>query len=390
MKFHRSGDRRGFALLVALAALVIIGGLIVGAFFASTQEYRIGRNTVLQSRAMTAAEYGLNSVIGGDVWQEGWNNDTITGKVLAPNLAFDPGDGSSANVQVTSIGNYNYLVVSEGLAGSVLGAQGRKRLGALVMLRKPDIKFLGAVTTKGDIKVTGSTEIHGEDEAPDTWTDCPPTDSVLPGLALSPSTVPNISCMDKGCVTGDPPYVQTDAADDPDTYNVFGHLTYADLVGLATKTIPGGKTFTKLGPTFKTDSLGNIYCARSDTSNWGDPEHLLTTKQCQPYFPIIHVQGNLKLTGGSGQGILLVDGDLEAAGGVNFYGPVIVKGAFIVTGNSSGARFIGGVMAENVYLDDNKIAGNAVVSYSSCTVNRALTGSATPMFDLTRGWTEMY
>jgi hypothetical protein len=111
---------------------------------------------------------------------------------------------------------------------------------------------------------------------------------------------------------------------------------------------------------------------------------------CRSYFPIIHVTGNLKLTGGAGQGILLVDGNLSASGGINFYGPVIVKGALTVTGNGSGARFVGGVMAENVYLDDNKVAGNAVVSYSSCAINKALNGSATPMFDAQRGWIEMY
>jgi hypothetical protein len=102
------------------------------------------------------------------------------------------------------------------------------------------------------------------------------------------------------------------------------------------------------------------------------------------------VKGNLKLTGGAGQGILLVDGNLDASGGVQFVGPVIVRGALSVTGNGSGARFVGGVMAEDVYLTDSKVAGNAVVSYSSCAIEKALTGSATPTFDRARGWIEMY
>jgi hypothetical protein len=389
MRLHRAGDRRGFALLVALAALVIIGGLIVGAFFASTQEYRIGRNTVLQSRAMTAAEYGLNSAIRSDVWNPAWNNNTSAGSILRE-MDFNAGGGSGGTLQIINLGNENYLVVSEGLSGSVAGAMGRKRLGGFLKLRKPKFKFLGAVTTKGDIKVTGSTEIHGEDAAPTEWLDCPPPDTALPGLAYSPSTPPNIQCSNKGCVTGDPPTVPLSDADNPDTYNVFGDLTYAELAAMADKTIPGGKTFTNLAPTFKTDSLGQKYCARSDTTNWGDPTHAYPSPVCRSYFPIIHVTGNLKLTGGAGQGILLVDGNLSASGGINFYGPVIVKGALTVTGNGSGARFVGGVMAENVYLDDNKVAGNAVVSYSSCAINKALNGSATPMFDAQRGWIEMY
>jgi hypothetical protein len=47
-------------------------------------------------------------------------------------------------------------------------------------------------------------------------------------------------------------------------------------------------------------------------------------------------------------------------------------------------------MAENVYLTDSKVAGNAVVSYSSCAIQKALNGSAPPVFDRTRGWIEMY
>lgn len=389
MRSHRAGDRRGFALLVALAALVIIGGLIVGAFFASTQEFRIGRNTVLQSRAMTAAEYGLNSAISSNVWDQNWNLDQSAGDVLL-NTTFDAGDGSGGNLQVTYLGNDNYLVVSEGLSGPGFGATGRKRLGGFLKLRKPKIHFYGAVTTRGDMKVIGSTEIHGEDTPPGDWSDCPPADTALPGIAYSPSTPPVIKCSSEDCVTGNPQSVPLEAADDPDTYNIFGDLTYSDLTEMADKQIPGGKTFTSLAPIFKLDAQGNTYCDRSETSNWGDPTHLYPSTVCRPYFPIIHVNGNLKLTGGEGQGILLVDGDLDVSGGVNFFGPVIVKGALSVTGNGSGARFVGGVMAENVYLDDSKVAGNALVSYSSCVINKALTGSASPMFDRERGWIEMY
>lgn len=392
MKLHGKGDRRGFALLVALAALVIIGGLIVGAFFASTQEFRIGRNTVLQSRAMTSAEYGLNMVIRSNVWESQWNSDPMPGTLLMDE-DFTTDDGSGGTLRVTYLDHDNYLVVSEGLAGTTLGAQGRKRLGGFVRLRKPDFNFLGAVTTKGDLKVTGSVQIHGDDTTPDNWDpdECPPGSS-MPGLAVGPSTTPSVSCLSKGCVTGDPLIVQPAAAEDPDTYNKFGDVTYAELAAMANITISGGKTLNSMGPQWGTDKDGNNYCLTGNLhpNNWGDPERLDSRKSCQGYFPIIHVTGDLHLSGGTGQGILLVDGDLTASGGVNFTGPVIVKGALSVTGNGSGARFLGGVMAENVYLDDNKFAGNAVVSYSSCAINKAIGGSATPMFDGMRGWIEMY
>ena len=390
MRSHRAGDRRGFALLVALAALVIIGGLIVGAFFASTQEYRIGRNTVLQARAMRAAEYGLNMTVEYGFWKPGWA-DSAAGAILASGTEH-PGDGSAVDVHLVSLGNENYLVVAEGFSGELVGAQGRKRLGGLLRLRKPEFNFRGAVTTNGSMMVSGTSEIHGQDEAPTGWLDCPPLASDMPGIAYNPSTPPDIKCS--GCVTGSPETYADTAASNPDTYNIFGDLDYDDLAALAppSTTFPGGTTFTNLAPAFKLDSLGNTFCDTKTGSNWGDPLHLYTLPKtvCQSYFPIIHVKGNLKLTGGAGQGILLVDGNLDASGGVNFFGPVIVKGALSVTGNGSGARFVGGVLAENVYLTDSKVAGNAVVSYSSCAVEKALNGSATPTFDKTRGWIEMY
>ena len=390
MRSHRAGDRRGFALLVALAALVIIGGLIVGAFFASTQEYRIGRNTVLQSRAMTAAEYGLNETLLMDkVWKSTWA-DAASGTLVADKQSFDPGDGSVGQRSVVSLGNGNFLVISEGLAGSSLGAQARKRLGGFARLRAPKFNLRGAITTKGSIKIAGSTEIHGEDTPPNLWSDCPPTTDTLPGIAYNPSNPPQINCDNKDCVTGDPPSLPDSAAANSGTYNVFGDITYTDLVALATKTIPGGQTFTNLAPVFKLDLNGLKLCDRSITSNWGDPTHSYPDPQCRSYFPIIHVTGDLKLTGGAGQGILLIDGNLDASGGVNFYGPVIVKGALKITGNSAAPRFLGGVMAENVDINNNMMAGNSVVNFSSCAIEKAVNGSATPAFDRTRGWMEMY
>ncbi len=37
-------DERGMALAVAIFALVVVGALVAGAFFAGTQEQRVGEN----------------------------------------------------------------------------------------------------------------------------------------------------------------------------------------------------------------------------------------------------------------------------------------------------------------------------------------------------------
>src|SRR5882672_7942211 len=50
---------RGFALVGAVFALVVIASLIAGAFFASMQEISIGRNSQSFQKAFDAAEGGM-------------------------------------------------------------------------------------------------------------------------------------------------------------------------------------------------------------------------------------------------------------------------------------------------------------------------------------------
>jgi len=131
-------------------------------------------------------------------------------------------------------------------------------------------------------------------------------------------------------------------------------------------------------------------CDTSVETNWGEPT--LKTDPCFGYFPIIYHNGDLKLQGGRGQGILLVEGDLAATGGMVFYGPVYVTGTLSTSGNSGqGAKFFGGVIAGNVALDDlTKLSGGALVSYSSCALKRALQNSATPTMLAERSWVQLY
>ena len=51
------------ALAVAIFALVVVGALVAGAFFAGTQEQRVGENSRRLTQSFGAAEYGLTQVI---------------------------------------------------------------------------------------------------------------------------------------------------------------------------------------------------------------------------------------------------------------------------------------------------------------------------------------
>ena len=52
--------REGFALAGALLALVVVGALVTGSFFAASQESAIGVSSRYNDEAMYVAEYALN------------------------------------------------------------------------------------------------------------------------------------------------------------------------------------------------------------------------------------------------------------------------------------------------------------------------------------------
>jgi hypothetical protein len=377
----RFRTRPGFALAMALAAIVIIGAIITGMFFASTQEYRMSRNTAMQARALTTSEFGMNSIltVGAGNWDPAWNT---AANGLVATMGYTTNDGGIDTVRVTKTADGLFLLTSTGRVGPASGAQSRHRVGAVVTLAIPQLKMLGALTTKGDVKVGGSSFLDGNDTPVASW-GCPPVGAGVPGLAMPDTTkLTTAGCGGLSCIAGSPKITQNPAAAKDSTYFNFGPgLDWTTLTGMANKTYSAGANLNGLGP-----SVSGSVCNTADQSNWGDPLH--TTTLCQSYFPIIHSLGDLKITGGEGQGILLVEGDLTVEGGAEFYGPVIVKGSLKTAG--TGGHFNGGVLAANVDLEQSSLLGNAVVNFSSCALTKALAGTATPVFVARRAWTELY
>lgn len=373
--------RDGFALAVAIGAIVVIGALIAGVFFASTQQFRIGRNTLLQTRALTAAESGLNALFDSTQssikWKAAWN---VAPPGVKDTVVFTS-PGVVDTVQLTKLNETNFLLVSEARAGSVLGAQARRRVGELVTLRIPQLKMHGAVTVGGSLKLAGNAKVGGADSTIANW-NCPPPDTAFPGIAVADSTLinGNGSCGNLSCVTGNPAIKTDSAAAYDSTYFGYGDENWNTLTAMASKIATGGN------PT--PSALADGSCNTADPYNWGDPERLLPSGACNDYFPIIYAPGNLSLSGGTGQGILLIGGDLSVNGQFDFYGPVIIKGSLKQAGQ---AEFRGGLMAASATLGDpSQMTGNALVQYSSCALSRAINGSALPRPATLRSWVQLF
>lgn len=375
--------RRGFALVIALGAIVVIGVLIGGVFFSSTQEVRIGEGTVVQERAFRAAELGLNSALST------WDNLAIAGvtpgTIVTETYA---GENWVDTVRITKLNSTTYSLVSTAFAGTGTRSQARKSTGLGVAVVTADLEPLGAVTARGDITIGGSSYITGFDKSPDTWTDCPALADTLAGLTVG--TVNNIKtsgCTDWSCVDGDPEILATPKVNDTTTYFTFGDFDWVSLTAIATKVYTQTVTLTGIGPVIAEDGS----CATGVNSNWGAPVHTSPAGACEQLFPIIHAKGagnTLHISGGRGQGILLVDGDLELSGGFEFYGPVIVRGALKTTG--TGGKINGAIMVANLNLAKNTILGDATIRYSTCAIEKALAAAASPRRLIERAWVDIH
>jgi hypothetical protein len=264
----------------------------------------------------------------------------------------------------------------QNVAGTMVA---RRTLGQLVRLNQAAVKVNAGLTAIGKVTVSGNSTVSGNDVTPSQWADvdCPPLDSVA-GVLYNGQVTQQGSAV----ITGDPNRQQDNTLT---AANMLGGSSFAQLKAMATLILTGNVSGLAAATT------GNPpVCNASVQSNWGAPTD--TASACFDYFPIIYHLGDLQISGsGEGQGILLVEGNLNVQGRIDFYGPVIVTGGVNIRGTGSDdVKFYGGVMAQDVTLDDSKLTGNAEVNYSSCAIRRALQGSAKPIPLTERTWVQLY
>ncbi len=359
-----SVGRRGFALTATILMIAIFVALAAFGIALANQEQRTSFRTGSRATAFYAAEMGLAR--GLDQWNAAQGAATLPGDTRLLDQGTLP-EGASYRADVTRLDdgsafNPLYLIESEGMAGD--GRSQRVRLLATSLPLGLEVK--GAARVTGPLRIIGTADVSGFDVAPPLWQDCPPLDTVgLPGIAMTDTTLLDASGGAASYV-GQPPLLEI-----PDTTGLFqfGALSFQDLAGEASITLPPGTLLSGLAPGPSLSSDGS--CDTTDPNNWGDPTQ--PNQPCGGWFPLIYATGDLKLSGsGAGQGILLVEGDLDLSGGVEFFGPVMVKGKVKSTGG--GFHFHGALVAGATDVSDQSVVtGNSRIQYSSCVLHRALT-----------------
>jgi hypothetical protein len=377
-------DERGMALAVAIFALVVVGALVAGAFFAGTQEQRVGENQRRVQTSFGVAEAGAQErVLTWDPQTMNKRAQYPADSVVIPNAPAPGGSGSYGGYSY-KVGPNLFLIDVTGrdrasAAGAIAGGGGaRQRIGMLTRIAPVDFGIHASLTTQGSTTLSGNANVNGTDQNPTGWASCDPPGPPQPGIRDQGG---NVSESGNGTVLGNPPVVN-DPTINNNTFTTFGGATYAQLAARATVTLPAGNYQTE-------PVINGGVCDNTVLTNWGDGMN--PGSACASYFPIIHLTGDVTLNGVQGQGILLVDGTLSVQGSYQFFGIVIIQGDLKTAGGgSTDAHFWGGVLAKNADLSIQSLSGNATLNYSSCSILAALQATSPISMMRSRGWVQLY
>ena len=377
------GERRGVALITALFGVVVLAIMMSGMYFSSNQEYRGTRNALVEQRGFAVAEFGLNSEISN--WDRARNQLQAfpIGAIDSNQVYIASGD--TAWVKVSRLTDRTFWVVSEGRANmGIVSLEARRQTSAYVRIAYPTINPKGAITAAGNVNLQGSANVDGDDMNPLGWTNCDATLApTVPAVTVPPGATVNSGPMN---ITSTPAVSYDSAAADSNTYVRYGSESWNSLTTNADIKLAGGIYNANIQPVGTATT-----CDKSGNFNWGEPRRPGVVIGCYGYFPIIYVSGSLKLNGdGYGQGILLINGDLEINGLLEFTGIVIVRDD-IVKSNGT-AKITGAIFAANLSIGDplSWMTGDQDVQYSNCAVQSALSGSAILVRVTQRHWAQVF
>ncbi len=360
-------EERGVALPVAIFALVVIGALVAGIFFTARIEVRSGENAMSGARATEAAQAGLQMGVPNVLTLGATLTDGQTATGTKTQLGTT---GSYYQLNVTRLNRYMYLLRSNGTYEVGSNVAGSRTMAMLVKRYMPELNVNSAATVVGTPSVSGSAIVDGTDHTPPGWTNCDLPGTPQPGIRTDAAS----GSIKKGSVIPAPSYSDTTVTNMSSILDTL----FFQLAGQANYTITTGLNPFSADPVPATPGT----CVKSAT-NWGDPTRSIPAHACESYFPIIYL--NPPPVGGSlatvkihavGQGVLLINADMEMNAGTNYNGLILIRGQF---GKANGnATITGGVVSQNADLDATGagLGGNLTVNYSRCSVKTALNNLA--------------
>jgi len=365
-------DRRGAILIVVLVIIAVLGVLAAGSFFAALQEERIDAGGIVRARALAAAEHAAYTIISPQHWRSVWNTAPPVRQVAS--ISEQLAGGATSTAEVWTLSSSSALVIARGAAG-LPPRDAQRRVSLLLTLRPPRMPKAAAIAVSG-LSVVGGSSITGG--LGGGVGDCLTADSDVAAVSV-PATVPidTSGCAPTACLSAARVVRDTVLAAQAETSDEFGQVDRSFLASVGRPLGPG-TDFTP-GPVI--DATGT--CDANAPANFGDPLRVLgPSSPCAAFFPVVHAEGDLRLSGGAGQGMLVVDGNLTLLAGARFTGVLLVRGS---------ARFEDGAHLDGIVLADRvSLASASEIRYSACAVEDASRSGARPSPEVNHSWAEMF
>ncbi len=351
-----NAGERGFAIpliLLVLLAVTAFGQLL---HYLARQELTVAGAERDLLVARLAAEGGVRVVgSGGQALAAATRvgDSTVVERVHGPRVTY--------RVAAHRLTRELYLLAGEGRVDGV----SRARTGRLTWALDPGARLAAlpaAVAAPAALVVADSARVAGDrvTDAPLAWsaTECAPhqplADSLFPNGLVTASAV-----WAPPAPTLEPARRRHLPLDlDPPSLDL-GVLSLRDLAELADLTVgePSGSARIHLGSG----------CPATVAGGWGTP--LDPAGRCGVHLPLVVVRGSLEVTGGEGQGVLVVNGGVSFSANATYAGLVLAAGAVRLADD---ARVAGWIRSgEQVVLEDR-----ARVVASACAGLRALAHAA--------------
>ncbi len=165
MRSPRMNDERGVALAMAIFALVIIGILVAGSFFAGRLEQQSGQNTLFAAQAAEAAEAGLSDALG-TTYSSASTLQAIPIGTSSLGATVNLASGISYTPSVDRLTDGLFLYRSVGNRQSAGTTVASRSVGTLVRLLSANIAVNAGLTALGDVLVGGNSTVSGNDATP--------------------------------------------------------------------------------------------------------------------------------------------------------------------------------------------------------------------------------
>ncbi len=341
--YPADGDRRGAVLVVAL--LLLLGLLAVAQGALSLARLELATSSadrrLLQARA--AAGVGLHRAFreraSGDA-------DTVPlwARVRGPSGSLPE---ATYRTWLHRLSRELWLVEAVGRAGD---SRGSVRVGGVVWMLDP-VARIGSATAALEIGEDAPLRIDGTIDAASATAEAPP---LLPGICG-----PWVAALDSLLPSGRLPPVARVAVGPPATRPTLGRLGAESLLALIPARVSG------VGTPSPSESMGR--CAVTDPWNWGDPTR--PGSACGAWLPTKAADGDLTVSGGVGQGVLVVRDTLTLADSARFYGVVLVGGLLRL---EPGSEVRGLARAEG----GADVQAGAEIDASTCWAVRALSAAS--------------